>query len=360
MAACLSQDASQNGYTMRYVAHDVWDSHLGQFEDVSFEQTAAFAARRWGADRTRCVIFEYRGKVVGGASFIVFGIPMLKRGVAYLKHGPVWRHRRDVQCMETYRNIVTLLQATLAQEEGLALVLIPRPHPQVMDFERTELHALGFVKSGENLDPNRYFVDLSLDQQSQLKNLEQKWRYNLKRAQKNDLEVHQVDACNAIGIFETLHSGMASRKKFHSTDPISAISEMTSSLSARLRPVMFLASSNGQPVAGAVAMICGDVAYYIFGASNDAALPLRAGYALQWRILEFVKDQGAKWYDLGGEAGTTGLRQFKKGLAGKNGVVLEMPGELHYCADLGAAATRKLVVTARDALRRMRNVRMKT
>lgn len=345
---------------MRYVSNSLWDKHVANFEDISCEQTSAFAVNRWGHERTRFAIFEYHGKVIAGACIVVFQVPVLGRGVAYVKFGPVWRHRHYLHSMETYQHVVRLLQTSLAHEEGHALVIVPRPHPEMLGFEQTELLAAGFELASQNRDPNRYFVNLSMDKESQLKNLGQKWRYNLKRANKNNLQVHRVEVGDAEKIFESLHSEMASRKKFHSTDPISAISEMMSSLPKKFKPTIFLAESEGQPVAGAVIMNCGDVAYYLFGASNEKALPLRAGYALQWEIIQFLKERDAKWYDLGGEAGTQGLRQFKKGLTGKNGVVLETPGELFYCADPVSAAIRRVVVTARDSVRRLRNVQMKT
>jgi len=43
--------------------------------------------------------------------------------------------------------------------------------------------------------------------------------------------------------------------------------------------------------------------------------------------VNWLADKGVRWYDLGGEVLEPGLRQFKKGLVGKSGVVVAMPGE---------------------------------
>jgi lipid II:glycine glycyltransferase (peptidoglycan interpeptide bridge formation enzyme) len=80
------------------------------------------------------------------------------------------------------------------------------------------------------------------------------------------------------------------------------------------------ASHQGEVVAGAVVIVAGDVGYYLYGASADAALSLRAGYALHWRIAGWLAERGVCWYDLGDGFG--GLRQFKQGFVGKSGVVL--------------------------------------
>ena len=48
----------------------------------------------------------------------------------------------------------------------------------------------------------------------------------------------------------------------------------------------------------------GDTAVYLFGATNDAALPLRAGYFMHWRIIGWLREStNARWYDLGGTDG---------------------------------------------------------
>ena len=100
--------------------------------------------------------------------------------------------------------------------------------------------------------------------------------------------------------------------------------------------------------------LCGDTAFYVFGASDEAALPLNAGYALQWWIVGWVATLGARWYDLGGEAGTPGLRQFKKGLVGNRGVVLDTCRELDRSLDGRARVAADAIYLLRDVQRAAR------
>lgn len=68
----------------------------------------------------------------------------------------------------------------------------------------------------------------------------------------------------------------------------------------------------------------------VFGGSDSAALSLKGGYALQWWIIRWLLPQGVRWYDLGGEAQEQGLRQFKKGLVGKRGIVVTIDEYDHW------------------------------
>ena len=137
------------------------------------------------------------------------------------------------------------------------------------------------------------------------------------------------------------------RKKFADRDPVDLIPAMMSELPGRLRPRVFLARHQGEPVAGAVIGVHGDTAYYLFGASNENALALNAGYALHWAIVSGLRTESAQWYDLGGEAGEHGLRQFKKGLVGKRGAVVAVKGEYEYAHGFGAKFSVNAIMTVR-------------
>ncbi len=349
--------SSLDDWKIKTIEPGEWDKIIAQFDDISFEQTAAFATERWGAHRLVCVTIERAGKVVGGACVIIFRLPGLRRGVAYVKHGPVWRSRSSEVIYENYRSVIQQLCHKFCHEQGHALVVVPRPFPEILSREFEILREMGFESGRQSRDPMRYLVDLSLDTDDQLKSLGQKWRYNLKRAMANDLEIKWSDDDEAISEFIELHSEMVSRKNFNNTDPMGAVRSMQATLPSSLKPQTVLAYKSGRAIAGAVVMNCGDVSYYIFGASRDEALSLRAGYAIQWSILQKLKQQGAKWYDLGGEAGTGGLRQFKNGLAGKRGVILDTQSEVQYCRGFKSQMARTLVIGASEVVRMLRTLR---
>jgi Acetyltransferase (GNAT) domain len=344
-------------YAVRQIPHEDWDRLLPEFEDTSFEQTAAFASSRWGPDRTVCLAIENAGVIVGGACVVLFRFPVLRRAVAYVKYGPVWRRNGAKIGSKDYRSIVAALVQHLGEEQGHAIVLAPRPSPDYFDQERQDLRALAFEAGRPTNDPNRYFVDLALDEEVQFRNLGQKWRYNLRQSRKNNIQIVWSDDPESIREFNSLYSLMKTRKAFDDCDPADALLSMRRRLPRSLKPQIVLAYHNGNPIAGAAIATCGDTAYYMFGASRDEALPLRAGYAVQWAITQKLREEGVRWYDLGGSVGTEGLRQFKCGLVGKKGTVVDTQGELCYCSGIGARMIFSAVISASKIIQVLRTCR---
>ncbi|MCP4937025.1 MAG: aminoacyltransferase [bacterium] len=341
--------------TLEIVDQETWDNLIDVFEDTSPEQTGVFMNERWGKNRTICIILKHGDEIVAGACVVLFVLPLLGRGIAYIKHGPLWRRREVPLDICDYSAAIEALVNEFGRKQGHAVLFMPRPCPKTLDMEEKALREAGFTGGRENIDPNRYVVNATLDEDEQLRSLGQKWRYHLRRVLKNDLTISVGNQEEDIEAFKSLYSSMISRKRFDSTDPIDALPKMLVDLPESLRPTIFLCRHKDQLVAGAVVCICGDTAYYVFGASNHQALSLKAGYGVQWSILEFLRMRDIKWYDLGGEAGTTGLGQFKKGLVGKEGIIMQVPGELYYCPDFTARCVSQIIFTAHKVLRKLRS-----
>ena len=70
-----------------------WDRLAGQFEDLTFEQTGAYAtaaAQRIGA-RVKFLALEDGDGVVAAAAVRMKAVPVLRRGIAWLPSGPLLR-----------------------------------------------------------------------------------------------------------------------------------------------------------------------------------------------------------------------------------------------------------------------------
>ena len=53
-------------------------------------------------------------------------------------------------------------------------------------------------------------------------------------------------------------------------------------------------------MAGLVASAMGDSAIYLLGATSDDGLNSKGAYLLQWTLIQWLKENGIRWYDLGG------------------------------------------------------------
>ena len=126
---------------------------------------------------------------------------------------------------------------------------------------------------------------------------------------------------------------MLDRKRFADHSAYDTVHELMKIENEALRPELFFVRHTGEVIAGAIIFKAGDRAVYLYGATNDRALPLRAGYFMHWHIIRWLRDNTrARWYDLGGTDGFHGLHQFKKGMVGDKGVIQPVPPVANYAS----------------------------
>lgn len=332
------------------VAAPEWDRVASQFDDLSYDQIACYSAGQWG-DRTSHLLLRRHGEVVAGARLAIIKLPGIRRGLAFLRFGPFWRRHGQPPDIRIYRAALGALVQEYCFRRGHCLTVIPRPNPEFYAQESRVLAEFGFGVRRPCPNTNRYLVDLSLDEETQMRSLDQKWRYNLRRATANDFEIRLGESEDDIRTFQSLHAGMVTRKGFYNADMVHLLPALSAQLPEGARPRIVLAFYQGRAVVGAAIAILGDTAYYVFGGSDDASLSLKGGYALQWWIVRWLSQQNVRWYDLGGEAGDPGLRQFKKGLVGKCGAIVTTKGEHDYWSQPSARIMGAAIYAVR-ALRR--------
>ncbi len=337
-----------------------WDQIVAGFDGVCQEQLYAFAATRWPSVAHEPVIFSLNGVVVGGSLMMVQPLPLRIGGIAVSKWGPMLKDVGHPQANEIYRGMVAALVADYAEGRGLMLSVLPRAALTPVNTEWQHLAAHGFKAGSQLLFPDRYIVNLRLSDAEQRKSLAQKWRYHLNKSEKTGLSFEHAGP-ERIGEFQTLYTAMTDRKQFPDHSAYDTVEQLMA-MQAEVRPELFFVRFEGQVVAGALIFKAGDRAVYLYGATNDQALPLRAGYFMHWEIIRWLRDNTrAGWYDLGGTDGFQGLHQFKKGMVGDAGVIQPVPPvanyaarPLVYLAGTGAFAVRDGIYQLRrwfDALR---------
>lgn len=314
-----------------------WDHQLLTFSDSTFDQANFLGKKLWGAGKLSHLVLRQNGHVVSGAQVYLFQLPGLPTsgGVAYVKFGPLWRPVDTQPDTEMYRKTCEALIEEYAVRRRLCLTIVPGPDPVYGADQSRILGELGFLRHRDIKAAHRYLVNVSLTLSEQRKSLSSKWRYNLKKSEKNDLEVafHRDD--EARDAFRELHEEMRARKRYEEATWVDDYDALVEEIPERMQPTIALARHQGRPVASAIIGCIGDTAIYLFGGSSSEGLKLRAGYKLQWDIVrQLTQDPKVHWYDLDNDAyGNHGLRQFKSGLVGRRGIIYELPGEFEYCLD---------------------------
>jgi hypothetical protein len=311
---------------------EAWDPIAAEFDGVVQEQLYAYARTRWPSARPEALLFRLGGEVVGGTLIMVQRLPLGVGAIAVCKWGPIFKDASRPDAPAIYDAMISALIDEYAVKRKMMLSVLPRAATADRNWQYEHLLARRFRPGATLLFPNRYIVDLRLSDEAQRKSLHQKWRYHLNKAEKAGLSFESAGPERAAE-FDALYQAMTDRKNFPDHSAYNTIPALFGSESPALRPELFFVRHEGEVVAGAIIFKAGDTAVYLFGATNDRALPLRAGYFLHWNIIRWLRaNTGAKWYDLGGTDGFQGLHQFKKGMVGDAGVISQVPPVANYAA----------------------------
>ena len=269
--------------------------------------------------------------------------------------------------MALYAGMIERLIDHFARQRRMMLSVMPHAAPMQGNPQFEHLMARGFHSGAGFGFPDRYIVKVRLSDEEQRKSLEQKWRYNLNKSEKSGLSFERAGV-DRLGEFDALYGAMTDRKKFPDYSAYDTVPALFAVANPALQPeLFFVRAAGGEVVGGAIIFKAGQRAVYLYGATVEKALDLRAGYFMQWNILRWLRDNtAAEWYDLGGTDGFHGLHQFKKGMVGSAGVIRPLPPTANYAAYrlpfmLGEAAfaARELVHAGKRVVDRLRADRAK-
>lgn len=345
--------AAAAGVVARRVPGAEWDAVIGGFDEVCQEQMHAFASVRWPGVGQEPLLFEQAGKVVGGALVMIQALPLGLGRIAVVKWAPMLAVSHQGESDAVRLAMVEALVEEYARKRRMMLSVLLHASPEEINKGYLALRERGFDRGSTLLFPNRYMVRLRLSDEEQRRSFSQTWRRQLNKADKAGLEFLRAGP-GEIGAFKTLYASMTERKQFPDHSAYETLDALMA-LDEPLRPELFFVREGGETVAGALIFKAGQRAVYLYGATNDRALPLRAGYFLHWHVIRWLRDNTrAEWYDLGGTDGFQGLHQFKTGMVGDAGVIRPVPPVLNYAESAQARLVGNAAFAVRDGLQHLR------
>lgn len=346
------------------IGEEEWSHLLSHFADANVYQAWAYGSVRWGERNLSHLILKRGHSVVAMAQLRIIRPTFMRFGIAYLRWGPLCH----LQGRELDPGVMHVMGDALYNEyvnrRGLGLEVLPNAFS---GSRRAELFDSAFGRFSRQIAPAAPYRTLVLDLTPSLEaircRLDKKWRNQLNASEKNDLQVVEADPLEGYSIFRGLYIDMWQRKRF---DPVVDIREF-GSIQGRLcenqKMIVFLCEYQGKPVAGLVCSAMGDSAIYLLGATNETGMKVKASYLLQWTLIERLKQNGTRYYDLGGIDPTAnpGVYHFKSGLCGED---ISHIGLLFACnSDLSrlfAAGTRAAWQSARTFQRKFVGMRQLT
>ena len=311
-----------------------WNGLLPQFADASIYQTWAYGTVSWGAKNLSHILLKRNDRVVGMGQVRLVRLPVLGKGIAYIRWGPLCR--RDVEPLqeETLREVMLALKAEYAEKRGLMLRIVPNIYDgdPAAEVWQSTCQALGF-----SLDPRVHVyrtmrVDLTQSLDDLRKGLHQRWRNYLKNAEKAGYTILEVASVELYDTFLLLYRQMMARKQFDTTVDVDQFKILQQTLPLPLKMQLFLCQREGRALNALVVSHVGESAIYLLAATGNEGLKERGAQLLQWRAMQWLKERGCRWYDVGGinPDRNPGVYQFKAGLGGHETRQL---GGFEYCTD---------------------------
>lgn len=282
----------------------------------------------WGELKSRFGWLARRVRVGEGAAQILFRRLPLGLSVAYVPKGPVldWADQKQSQAL------LAAMHKLARQERAIFLKIEPALLMTAPEADQVEtlFHQASFSSAAPIQPRTSQVLSLKGDEAAILMEMKQKTRYNIRLAQKKEVQV-RVGARPDIKIFYDLACITAARDRFgvHHLEYYQTAYD----LFAPDRCALLIAEFEAGPLAALLVFCQGQQAYYFYGASADQHRNLMATYLIQWAAIRWAKARGCTHYDLWGipdapparlEAefqqrrdGLWGVYRFKRGFGGE-------------------------------------------
>lgn len=327
-----------NGYIAEVdrITEAEWSVLLSRFDDATINQTWIYGSIRWGEANLSHVVLKKEGEIVAAVQLRIVKLPAIKRGIAYISWGPMWRTREKQRNIEYLRQMLKALLTEYTVRRGLLLRILLNVFD--CDVNSDSIRSI-FSKEGFQckLSPYRTFLlDLEPSLEQLRANLSREWRRNLRKAESCNLKIIEGSEDEIYETVNSLYKEMLGRKGFVPLMDVNQVGMIQSYLPEFLKMRIFLCELDGKPIAALVGSGLGDTGIELIAATNDRALKVNASYLLRWRMIQWLKENGCHWFDLGGidPEKNPGSYHAKSGLAGKSGRDTRHIGQFEACQNL--------------------------
>ena len=313
-----------------------WSEILSRFDDATIYQTWSYGSVRWGEANLSHLVLRKDGEIIAASQLRIIKIPVVGSGIANVKWGPMWQRRGRQKYPEHFRKILLALIEEYGLRRGLLLRIIPNQVRDNTEMIYSILQSEGFKWIPSIVSYKTLIIDLSPSLDELRRDLKKKWRQHLGRAERNmSLKVIDGVSDDLFELVIHLYNQMHYRKKFGDTLILGDLRAIQKDLPDDLKMKIMICELKGEPIAARVVSLMGDVAVDFIAATGNKGLDSYSSYLLQWRMVEWLKSSGCRWYDLGGidPDKNPGGYQFKSGLVGKNGRQVIF-GEFDVCQSL--------------------------
>lgn len=243
----------------------------------------------YGNPITRIGVFD-KDKLVAAASYTLHKVPYTKFNVGYLPKGPTVTGSSK----EATEILFKKLQE-IAKEQSCIFIRLEPNFYKASDVKLPKLPNL--VTAPKTIfAPHTLIVDLTKTEEELLKNMHEKWRYNVRLAERKDVRVEET---NDIETFIQIQKETAQRDKFF-IHPDKYYRDLWNLLHPQGLAYLLRAKHENDVLVCWLLFRYGDYLYYPYGASRSHKRNLMPSHAMMWSAIKFGKEKGCKVFDLWG------------------------------------------------------------
>lgn len=281
----------------------------------------------------RRLVLEDDGQIVAAATVLERRLPLINAPIFYCPRGPVVefkdRDKADA-LLGAIRELAERQKAILLKIDPA----IPSTDKDLLEYLKNRgFKEVDKGKNFEGVQPKYVFrLDITPGEDILLANMHQKTRYNIRLAGKKGVKVRRGTREDLPHFYEVLKE-TTERDNFL-VRAYSYFEDLYDTLVPAGLAQLFIAEYQGQIIAGTLAFIAGQKAWYVYGASSNNYRNVMPNYLIQWEMICWAKSKGCTLYDFRGVSGDLsennplyGLYKFKKGF---NGEFTEFIGEWDY------------------------------
>ncbi len=295
-----------------------WDAALAQIPYAHVLQTWAWgeikARHGWSAQR---VVFSENNAACAVAQILRRSLPGAPFGVLYVPKGPAL----DFENVPLFERVLKELEH-IARAQRAIFVKVD-PDVRVMQNAANIFAQRGWRVSTEQIQfHNTVTLNLARDKSEILAAMKNKWRYNIRLAEKRGVEIERLETGD-WRLFYELYAETSARDGFL-IRPFEYYRDVWTTMENAGQAKMFLARVNDEPIAGIILFLFEKRAWYFYGASRNTHRDWMPNHLLQWEAMRWAKAHGATEYDFWGAPNKLnesdsmyGVYKFKMGFGGE-------------------------------------------
>lgn len=318
----ISQWTDQKTWNEFVVGNSQPASFLQSWEWGEFQKSLGYNVDRLGFQPAGTKDRE-TADILAVANVIKRRLPLTKKSVFYIPRGPVIRKDNHGSKDALIKQLVTGMDTT----EATFIRLTP---PWIKAHDQVKWENLGFTDPKlltHQQEPRKTFLTSLNRPDVMLQKMHQKTRYNIRLAQKQELEFkgfsEEIDfeECYKLLAETSKRQGIKGYPKEYYLSLLHRTNHGVEKSNFLVTSYTGLVSFKNNTLACGVWLGFGDTLTYLYGGSTREMKNLMAPYLLHWHALQWAYEKQYTYYDWWGIAETkqsslSGVTRFKKGFGG--------------------------------------------